>query len=224
MRILVAEDEKDLCRIIVKQLSAAGYAVDSCHNGQEALEFLDSAEYDGAVFDVMMPKLDGFAAVRKMRERGDDTPVLFLTARDAVSDRVQGLDIGGNDYLIKPFSFDELLARIRAMTRKRENAATSVYQCGNLVLDETAHSVQRDGRVLELSVREYAVLCCLIRNKGKVLSREAIENNVWSFDWEGGTNVVDVYMSYLRKKVDAGFEKKLIHTVRGVGWVLREEV
>lgn len=224
MRILVAEDEKDLCRIIVKQLSAAGYAVDSCHNGQEALEFLDSAEYDGAVFDVMMPKLDGFAAVRKMRERGDDTPVLFLTARDAVSDRVQGLDIGGNDYLIKPFSFDELLARIRAMTRKKENAATSVYQCGDLVLDETAHSVQRNGRALELSVREYAVLCCLIRNKGKVLSREAIENNVWSFDWEGGTNVVDVYMSYLRKKVDAGFEKKLIHTVRGVGWVLREEV
>lgn len=223
MRILLAEDEKDLCRIIQKQLTAAGYAVDSCHNGRDALDYLDSAKYDGAVFDVMMPKLDGFEALRIMRERGDLTPVLFLTARDAVSDRVQGLDLGANDYLIKPFSFDELLARIRAMTRAQQTGATSVYTCGDLELDENARSVRRGGVPIELSTREYAVLCCLIRNKGKVLSREAIENNVWSFDWEGGTNVVDVYVSYLRKKVDAGFDRKLIHTVRGVGFVLREE-
>lgn len=223
MRILVVEDERDLNRIIVKRLTAAGYTADACYDGLEALDYLAGAEYDAAVFDVMMPKLDGFSAVRRMREGGDMTPVLFLTARDAVSDRVAGLDLGANDYLVKPFSFDELLARIRAMTRKSAGAATSAFTCGDLTLDEAAHSVTRAGQKIELSAKEFAVLNYLIRNKGAVLSREAIENNVWNYDWEGGTNVVDVYMSYLRRKVDAGFDKKLIHTVRGVGWVLRED-
>lgn len=223
MRILVAEDEKDLCRIISKHLTAAGYAVDSCYNGQEALDYLASSEYDGAVFDVMMPKLDGFSAVRKMREAGDTTPVLFLTARDSIGDRVQGLDIGANDYLIKPFSFDELLARIRAMTRSQSGNSSSTFRCADLVLDEATHTVTRDDFPIELSMREFAVLNCLIQNKGKVVSRESIENSVWNFDWGGGTNVVDVYMSYLRRKIDSAFDTKLIHTVRGVGWVLKEE-
>ncbi len=223
MRILVVEDERDLNRIISKRLAAAGYSVDSCYDGLEALDYLASAEYDAAVFDVMMPKLDGFEAVRRMRGGGDATPVLFLTARDAVADRVEGLDLGANDYLVKPFAFDELLARIRAMTRKSAGAATSVFSCGGLVLDEAAHKVTRDGEAVELSAKEFAVLDYLIRNKGAVLSREAIENKVWNYDWEGGTNVVDVYMSYLRRKIDAGRGTKLIHTVRGVGWVLREE-
>ena len=223
MRILVVEDERDLNRIICKRLTAAGYTADACYDGLEALDYLAGAEYDAAIFDVMMPKLDGFSAVRRMREGGDDTPVLFLTARDAVSDRVAGLDLGANDYLIKPFSFDELMARIRAMTRKSVGSVTSVFTCGDLTLDEAAHTVTRAGRRIDLSAKEFAVLNCLIRNKGSVLSRETIENNVWNYDWEGGTNVVDVYMSYLRRKVDSGFEKKLIHTVRGVGWVLREE-
>ncbi len=223
MRILVVEDERDLNRIIVKRLTAAGYTADACFDGLEALDYLAGADYDAAIFDVMMPKLDGFSAVRRMREAGDATPVLFLTARDAVSDRVAGLDLGANDYLVKPFSFDELLARIRAMTRRSAGAATSAFTCGDLTLDEAAHSVTRAGRKIELSAKEFAVLNYLIRNKGAVLSREAIENNVWNYDWEGGTNVVDVYMSYLRRKVDAGFETKLIHTVRGVGWVLRED-
>ena len=223
MRILVVEDERDLNRIISKRLAAAGYSVDSCYDGLEALDYLASAEYDAAVFDVMMPKLDGFEAVRRMRGGGDATPVLFLTARDAVADRVEGLDLGANDYLVKPFAFDELLARIRAMTRKSAGAATSVFSCGGLVLDEAAHKVTRDGEAVELSAKEFAVLDYLIRNKGAVLSREAIENSVWNYDWEGGTNVVDVYMSYLRRKIDAGRGTKLIHTVRGVGWVLREE-
>ena len=223
MRILVVDDERDLNRIIVKRLTAAGYTADACYDGLEALDYLAGAEYDAAVFDVMMPKLDGFSAVRRMREGGDMTPVLFLTARDAVSDRVAGLDLGANDYLVKPFSFDELLARIRAMTRKSAGAATSAFTCGDLTLDEAAHSVTRAGQKIELSAKEFAVLNYLIRNKGAVLSREAIENNIWNYDWEGGTNVVDVYMSYLRRKVDAGFDKKLIHTVRGVGWVLRED-
>lgn len=223
MRILVVEDERDLNRIICKRLAAAGYTADACFDGLEALDYLAGAKYDAAIFDVMMPKLDGFSAVRRMRESGDATPVLFLTARDAVSDRVAGLDLGANDYLVKPFSFDELLARIRVMTRKGTSSVTSVFTCGDLTLDEAAHAVTRAGQNIELSAKEFAVLNLLIRNKGSVLSREAIENSVWNYDWEGGTNVVDVYMSYLRRKVDAGYDTKLIHTVRGVGWVLREE-
>lgn len=223
MRILVVEDERDLNRIICKRLAAAGYTTDACYDGREALDYLESAEYDAAIFDVMMPRLDGFTAVRRLRERGDATPVLFLTARDAVSDRVEGLDLGANDYLVKPFSFDELLARIRAMTRKATGSVTNVFTCGDLSLDTASHRVTRGGKNIDLSAKEFAVLEFMIRNKGSVLSREAIENNVWSYDWEGGTNVVDVYMSYLRRKLDADFEKKLIHTVRGVGWVLRDE-
>ena len=223
MRILVVEDERDLNRIISKRLAAAGYTVDACYNGAEALDYMAAAEYDAAIFDVMMPVLDGFSAVRRLRAQGDDTPVLFLTARDAVGDRVEGLDLGANDYLVKPFAFDELLARIRAMTRRSAGSTTNVFTCGDLMLDTAKHSVQRAGRAIELSAREFAVLEYLIRNKGAVLSRESIENNVWNYDWEGGTNVVDVYVSYLRRKIDADFDKKLIHTVRGVGWVLRDE-
>ncbi|MEG1633441.1 MAG: response regulator transcription factor [Oscillospiraceae bacterium] len=224
MRILVVEDEKDLNRIISKRLTAAGYTVDSCFDGQEAQEFLKCAEYDAGIFDVMMPKLSGFGLLRGMREREDATPVLFLTARDAVSDRVEGLDLGASDYLIKPFAFEELLARIRAMTRKSGGSATNIFTCGDLILNAGAHSVTRDGRAIDLSAREFAVLEYMIRNKGAVLSRESIENNIWNYDWEGGTNVVDVYMSYLRRKIDAEFDKKLIRTVRGVGWALRDDV
>lgn len=223
MRILVVEDERDLNRIISKRLAAAGYTIDSCYNGADALDYLAGADYDAAIFDVMMPVMDGFTAVRRMREAGDMTPVLFLTARDAVSDRVEGLDLGANDYLIKPFAFDELLARIRAMTRKSAGSATNVFTCGDLTLNASTRQVERGGKNIELSAKEFAVLEYLIRNKGAVLSRESIENNVWNYDWEGGTNVVDVYVSYLRRKVDAEFDKKLIHTVRGAGWVLREE-
>ena len=156
-----------------------------------------------------MPRMDGFTAVRRLRERGDATPVLFLTARDAVGDRVEGLDLGANDYLVKPFSFDELLARIRAMTRKSTGSVTNVFTCGDLSLDAASHRVTRAGKSIDLSAKEFAVLEFMIRNKGSVLSR--------------GTNVVDVYMSYLRRKLDTDFDKKLIHTVRGVGWVLRDE-
>ena len=223
MRILVVEDERDLNRILCKRLTAARYSVDACFDGVEALDYLAGTDYDAAIFDVMMPRMDGFEAVRRLRERGDATPVMFLTARDAVPDRVKGLDLGANDYLVKPVSFDELLARIRAMTRKTEASTTSVFTCGDLTLDETKHTVTRAGEKIDLSAREFAVLNCLIRNAGSVMPREAIENSVWNYDWEGGTNVVDVYMSYLRRKIDAGRDKKLIHTVRGVGWVLRED-
>lgn len=150
-------------------------------------------------------------------------PYSFSPRATPWGDRVEGLDLGANDYLVKPFSFDELLARIRAMTRKSTGSATNVFTCGDLSLDTASHRVTRAGKNIDLSAKEFAVLEFMIRNKGSVLSREAIENNVWSYDWEGGTNVVDVYMSYLRRKLDAEFDKKLIHTVRGVGWVLRDE-
>lgn len=223
MRILYAEDERDLNDLVTRRLVAEGYGVDNCLDGQQAWDYLQAADYDAAILDIMMPHLDGLSVLKKLRAAGKTTPVLLLTARDAIADRVAGLDSGANDYLVKPFAFDELLARIRAMTRRAAGSSTNVFTCGDLVLDAAKHSVHRAGRAIELSAREFAVLEYLIRNKGAVLSRESIENNVWNYDWEGGTNVVDVYMSYLRRKVDSGFEKKLIHTVRGVGWVLREE-
>ena len=225
MRLLVAEDEKNLNKLITKKLTAEGYSVDSCFDGEEAMDYLSMASYDGAVFDVMMPKMDGFTLLKQMRDRGDMTPVLFLTARDAIEDRVCGLDLGANDYLVKPFSFEELLARIRVLTRKSaiSPSAGSIYRLADLTLDTASRQVTRSGRNISLSAREFSLLEYLIRNQGLVLSREKIENNLWNFDYEGGTNVVDVYIRYLRKKIDEGFSPKLIHTVRGVGYVLRCE-
>ncbi len=223
MRILVAEDEKSLNRIITKQLSASGYSVDSVYDGEDAYDHLTITEYDGAVLDVMMPKYDGFTVVKKIRAEGIETPVLFLTARDSIDDRVEGLDIGGDDYLIKPFAFEELLARVRVLVRKRANHTTSLITVDNLSIDVASRKVIRGGKEISLSAKEYELLRYLAVNKGIVLSREKIENHIWNYDYEGGTNVVDVYIRYLRKKIDEGFETKLIHTVRGAGYVLREE-
>lgn len=222
MRVLVVEDERDLNRILVKTLAAEGYSADACYDGVEALEYLAGAEYDVVVLDVMMPRMDGMEMLRRMRDGGDDTPVIMLTAKDSVPDRVRGLDTGADDYLVKPFSFDELLARIRVATRKRTGAATNVFSLADLVVDTAAHTVTRGGRPISLSSKEFALLEYMIRNKGTVLSRESIENNLWNYDYSGGSNVVDVYISYLRRKIDSGSTEKLIHTVWGVGWVLRE--
>lgn len=223
MRILIAEDERSLNRVIKKQLTAAGYSVDYCFDGGEAYDCLSMTEYDLAVLDVMMPVLDGFELVRRLRAVGNSTPVIFLTARDDIEDRVCGLDIGADDYLVKPFAFDELLARIRVVLRKHSGGRTSVLTVGDLEVDTAAHKVRRAGREINLSAKEYELLHYLLLNKGIVLSREKIENHIWNYDYEGGTNVVDVYIRYLRKKLDDGFDKKLIHTVRGMGYVLREE-
>ena len=221
MRLLVAEDEKNLNKLISKKLTAEGYSVDSCFDGVEAIDFLSMASYDGVILDIMMPRLDGFGLLRQMRQRGDLTPVLFLTARDSVEDKVEGLDLGASDYLVKPFSFAELMARIRVLTRKSA-AASSVYTIADLSLDTSTRQVVRAGRSINLSAKEFALLEYLLRNKGVVLTREQIENNLWNFDYEGGTNAVDVYIRYLRKKIDEEFPQKLIHTVRGVGYVLRD--
>lgn len=221
MRILFAEDEADLNRIVTARLTEEGYSVDACADGAEAIDYLDAAEYDAVILDIMMPKADGFTVLQHLRDAGKKTPVLFLTARDAVSDRVKGLDMGANDYLVKPFSFDELMARIRAMTRHAFGESSSLLTVGDLEMDLAAHLVKRGNRVIDLSVKEYALLEYLMHNTGVVLSREKIEDHIWNFDYEGGTNVVDVYISYLRKKIDSGFSQKLIHTVRGSGYVLR---
>lgn len=223
MRILVVEDEKHLNRIISEAVEDEGYSVDSCYNGVEALEYLECAQYDVMILDVMMPKMDGFTLVRKLRERGDNTPVLFLTARDAVADRVQGLESGGDYYLTKPFDFKELMAVVRVMARKYTGNRSNVYTIADLSLDSNTKTVTRAGKNIELTAKEFSLLEYMMRNKEVVLSREMIENNLWNYDYEGGTNVVDVYVGYLRKKMDTGFSKKLIHTVWGTGWVLKEK-
>lgn len=223
VRILVVEDETHLNGIIAETLTDDGYSTDSCYNGEEALEYLSCAQYDVIVLDIMMPKMDGLTLVRTLRARGDATPVLFLTSRDSVADKVEGLESGGDYYLVKPFHFDELLAVVRAMTRKYTGNRSNVYTVGDLTLDAAAKTVTRAGKAIDLTAKEFSLLEYMIRNRGIVLSREMIENNLWNYDYEGGTNVVDVYVGYLRKKMDAGFDKKLIHTVWGTGWVLREE-
>ena len=223
MRILFAEDERDLNDIITKKLTSQGYSVDSVYDGEEAIDILSYTDYDAVILDIMMPKADGFAVLRALRSKGKNTPVLFLTARDSVQDRVAGLDSGANDYLVKPFSVEELLARIRAMTRTAFGVSDSLLSVGDLTMDTAAKVVKRGGKEIPFSAKEYALLEYLMHNVGIVLSREKIENHIWNFDYEGGTNVVDVYIRYLRKKIDEGYDKKLIHTVRGRGYVLREE-
>ncbi len=224
MRILIAEDERDLNSIITKKLSADGYSVDSCFDGNEAIEYLDAAEYDAVILDIMMPHTDGFGVLSHLRKQGKATPVLFLTARDSVADKVKGLDSGANDYLVKPFSFEELSARIRAMTRKTFGMTDNILQVADLIMDTGSRTVRRGEQEIELSAKEYKLLEYLMRNRGIVLSREKIENHIWNFEYEGGTNVVDVYISYLRKKIDGSSENKLIHTVRGSGYVIKEKV
>ena len=222
MRILVVEDEKHLNRIISEAVEDEGYSVDSCYNGVEALEYLACADYDVIILDVMMPKMNGLELVRRLRSEGNSTPVLFLTARDAVADRVEGLESGGDYYLTKPFDFQELMAVVRVMTRKYTGNRSNVYTIADLSLDSNTKTVTRAGKNIELTAKEFSLLEYMMRNKGVVLSREMIENNLWNYDYEGGTNVVDVYVGYLRKKMDTGFSKKLIHTVWGTGWVLKE--
>ena len=222
MRILVVEDEKHLNRIISEAVEDEGYSVDSCYNGLEALEYLACADYDVIILDIMMPRMNGLELVRRLRSEGNNTPVLFLTARDAVADRVEGLESGGDYYLTKPFDFQELMAVVRVMTRKYTGNRSNVYTIADLSLDSNTRTVTRAGKNIELTAKEFSLLEYMMRNKGVVLSREMIENNLWNYDYEGGTNVVDVYVGYLRKKMDTGFSQKLIHTVWGTGWVLKE--
>ena len=227
MRILVIEDEKNLNNIIVKKLVMEKYGVDSCFNGDDALDYIFSAEYDVIISDIMLPGIDGFEILKTIREKGIKTPVLLLTALDGIEDRVKGLDYGADDYLVKPFAFDELMARIRVLLRRNStngnSNASNVFSIANLTVNCNSHDVFRDDVPIKLSTREFTILEYMIRNKERVLSREQIEQHIWNYDYEGGTNVIDVYIRYLRRKIDKDFEPKLIHTIRGVGYVLKAE-
>ena len=222
MRILVVEDERDMNHLIQKVLKKSGYTVDGCYDGGEAMDFLEGAQYDGVLLDGMLPGRDGFDILADMRARGMDTPVLLLTARDSVEHRVQGLDLGADDYLVKPFAFEELLARIRAMTRKGAGRRSNRFQVGDLTLDADTRQVARAGREIPLLPKEYAILERLIRRPGTVVTRRQMEESIWSFEDSPASNSVDVYISKLRRKIDGEGRPRLLHTVRGVGWSLRE--
>lgn len=223
MRVLVVEDQRDMNLLIVRTLKKAGYSVDGCYDGVEALDYLAGADYDGIVLDVMMPRMDGYTLLERLRGKGLEVPVLLLSAKDTVEDRVRGLDLGADDYLIKPFSFDELLARIRVMTRQRAGNRSNFFTVGDLVVDTTRRTCQRGGEEILLHSKEYAILEYLIRSQGAVVSREQIEDRIWNYEYAGNSNNVDVYISRLRKKIDGDREDKLIHTIRGMGWTLRAQ-
>ena len=222
MRILVVEDEKNLNRVLKKQLEKQGYSVDACLDGLEAKDYMDMTEYDVIILDIMLPGMDGLQLLKMAREKDLPSQIIMLTARDSIEDRVKGLDMGADDYLTKPFAFEELLARIRMLVRKKSGNKTNVYRAADLELDTSAMTVTRGGQQIMLTAREFAVLRYLMANKGIVLSREKIEEHLFDYDYDGASNVVDVYIRYLRKKVDEGFDEKLIHTVRGTGYVLKD--
>ena len=226
MRILVVEDEKKINDVIVKTLKKEKYGVDSCFDGEEALDYIFSVEYDIILLDIMLPKKNGFEVMESMRKKGIKTPVLFLTARDQIEDRVKGLDLGADDYLVKPFAFEELLARIRVVLRKNSGSVEdsgNILKIANLTVDCNKHEVFRDDVSIKLSAKEFSILEYMMRNKGRVVSKEKIEEHVWDFDYEGGSNIVEVYIKFLRKKIDNDFSPKLIHTIRRVGYVLKVE-
>ena len=226
MRILVVEDEKKINDVIVKTLKKEKYGVDSCFDGEEALDYIFSVEYDIILLDIMLPKKNGFEVMESMRKKGIKTPVLFLTARDQIEDRVKGLDLGADDYLVKPFAFEELLARIRVVLRKNSVSGEdsgNILKIANLTVDCNKHEVFRDEISIKLSAKEFSILEYMMRNKGRVVSKEKIEEHVWDFDYEGGSNIVEVYIKFLRKKVDNDFSPKLIHTIRRVGYILKVE-
>lgn len=223
MRILLVEDEKELNAVITKRLKAEHYTVDSCLNGNDAIDYIACAEYDAVILDIMVPGKDGIEILKWIRSRNITCPVLLLTALGTVENRVQGLDAGADDYLVKPFAFDELLARIRVMLRRKQNHTSNVFTLADLTVNCDTKEAARGKNRIKLSSKEFAILEYMIRNQGMVLSREKIEQHIWNYDYQGGSNVVDVYIRYLRKKIDSDYEPKLIHTIRGSGYVLREE-
>ncbi len=222
MRILIVEDEVKTAAFIRKGLRESGYTADVATNGHEGLEFALSREYDAIILDVMLPGIDGWEVIRKIRNQKKDTPVIFLTARDAVQDRIKGLELGADDYLVKPFAFSELLIRIRTILRRGPARSQEVITIGDLELDLLGHRVTRGGKRLDLTPKEFSLISLLARRSGEVLTRTRIAERIWDMDFDSDTNVVDVHMRRLRAKVDDPFEKKLIHTVRGVGYVLEE--
>ncbi len=223
MRILVVEDHDSVARFIAKGLREELYAVDRASTGTEGLQAASVNDYGVIILDVMLPGKNGLEVAAELRRRNIATPILMLTVRDRVEDRVKGLDAGADDYLVKPFAFAELLARVRALLRRRERRTEPILSLADLSLDPVSHKVARAGQIVDLTNREYALLDFMIRNKRRVLTRTAIIEHVWDMNFDSNTNLVDVHIRHLRSKLDEGFSPKLIHTVRGVGYVLRDE-
>ena len=222
MKILVLEDEKKTAAYLARGLTENGFVVDLAGRGEDGLHLARSVDYDLIILDVMLPGRDGWSILAELRRGGNQTPVLFLTARDTVHDRVKGLELGADDYLVKPFAFSELLARVRSVLRRRAPSQPEVLRVADLEVDLLRHKAARGGRRLDLTPKQFALLALLARRAGEVLSRTLIAEQVWDMNFESDTNVVDVHVRRLRAKVDDPFEQKLIHTVRGVGYVLDE--
>ena len=221
MRVLVVEDEKKAASFIRKALQAEGFVVDMLHDGSEAFTAMMHTPFDAVVLDVMLPGRDGLSVVRQLRERGSRMPVLLLTARGEVSERVEGLNAGADDYLSKPFALEELVARVRSLVRRGGDNKAVMLSVGDLTLNTVTREVKRGGRFIDLARREYLLLEFLLRSSGRICGRMAIVEKVWDYDFDPGTNLVDVYIMRLREKIDSEFEPKLLHTVRGVGYVLK---
>ena len=222
MRLLLTEDDKSILTATAKGIEKNGYSVDICDNGHDAESLISLSEYDCIILDIMLPGVDGLTILRNMRNRGNQTPVLLLTAKDTVADRVSGLDCGADDYMIKPFSLDELLARLRALMRRQSLARNNELTIADLTVDLSNHTVQRSDKEIILTSKEFAILEYLLRNKNRLLTRTQIVDHVWNYDFDCSSNIVDVYIRYLRKKIDDGFDTKLIGTIRGSGYIIKE--
>jgi heavy metal response regulator len=223
MRLLVVEDEKKVAGFIKKGLEEEGYAVDLAADGKTGLEMALDRVHDLIVLDIQLPKMDGLSVLNALRREKVATPVLLLTVRATIEDKVLGLDAGADDYLTKPFAFQELVARVRALLRRHSESAQAVLKIADLTLDPARRTVLRGDQKIDLTTREFALLDYLMRNEGRVLTRTMISEHVWDYDFDSETNVIDVYVNYLRKKIDSGRDRKLIHTVRGVGYMLKGE-
>ena len=221
MRILVVEDERDLNRIITKHLKKNNYSVDSCFDGQEALDFISYSEYDLIITDIMMPNVNGYEFIEKLRNNKNNTPVILLTAKDTLEDKIVGLDSGADDYIVKPFEFDELLARIRVLMRRNYGLATNIIQIEDVVLDISKKQVTKSKELIDLTGKEYEVLEYLMKNKGSILSRDQILNHVWDYNYEGASNIVDVIIKNIRKKLSNGEYSTIIYTKRGLGYFVK---
>jgi heavy metal response regulator len=223
VRILIVEDEKKVARFIQQGLEEEHYSVDVAHDGEKGQLMAETQDYDLLIVDVMLPKKNGLELTRSMRAQKNTTPILVLTAKTTTEDKVAGLDSGADDYLTKPFAFAELLARVRSLLRRGSQEKTTILSIADLELDTVTHKAKRDARIIELTAKEYSLLEYFLRNKDRVLSRTIISEHIWDYNFDTGTNLVDVYVNHLRSKIDTGFERKLIHTIRGVGYVMKEE-